>query len=234
MFIPEKTEMRAEEIEHPAWAFMETRIFWVSVRVAGLIISPILAAGVTFGLFFFMQNLISGGAEQSRRVNVVKLVDATMPEIEMRVFKEIDRPEPIATIPEPEPKLRDTRISLDSGPSLNIERTAVDVDIALDFSNASIAATDGDYLPLVAIAAQYPERARARDIEGWCIVSFTVDGQGNVVKDSIEVVDAEPPEIFNRSSIQAAARFRFQPRVRDGVGVEVPGVQYLFRYQFDD
>jgi protein TonB len=47
-------------------------------------------------------------------------------------------------------------------------------------------------------------------------------------------VDAEPPDIFDRSSERAAARFKFQPRVKNGVGVEVPGVQYLFRYQLED
>ena len=48
------------------------------------------------------------------------------------------------------------------------------------------------------------------------------------------VVDAEPPNIFDRSSERAAARFKFQPRVVDGQGVEVPGVQYLFRYELED
>ena len=101
-------------------------------------------------------------------------------------------------------------------------------------SNASISATDGDYLPLVAIAPQYPTRAAQRGIQGWCLVSFTVDGLGNVIEDTIAVVDAEPPNIFDRSSVRAAARFKFQPRVVDGQGVEVAGVQYLFRYQLED
>ena len=57
---------------------------------------------------------------------------------------------------------------------------------------------------------------------------------GNVVEDTINVVDAEPASIFDRSSIRAAARFKFQPRVVDGQGVEVPGVQYLFRYQLEE
>lgn len=234
MLILEKPEMQTMEIQPSAWAFMETKTFWVIVRVFGLILSPILAAGVTFGLFFFMQNLISGGAELDQRVNVVKLVDATMPEIELRVFQEIDRPEPIASIDEQQPEPKVKRIGLETGPSLNIDRASANIDLGLDFSNASIAATDGDYLPLVAIAPQYPERARARDIEGWCLVSFTVDGQGNVAEDSVVVLDSEPPVIFDRSSIRAAVRFRFQPRIRDGVGVDVPGVQYLFQYQFND
>ena len=234
MLILEKSEMQTVETQPSAWAFLESKTFWIVVRVIGLVISPIFAAGVTFGLFFFMQNLISGGAELDQRVNVIKIVDATMPEIELRVFEEIDKPEPIASIADEKPEPKVKRIGLEAGPSLNIDRVPVDLDLGLEFSNASIAATDGDYLPLVAIAPQYPERARARDIEGWCLVSFTVDGQGNVAEDSIEVIDAEPPGIFNSSSIRAAARFRFQPRVRDGVGVDVPDVQYLFQYKFNN
>jgi protein TonB len=61
-----------------------------------------------------------------------------------------------------------------------------------------------------------------------------VDGMGNVIEDTIVVVDAEPQSIFDRSSIRAAARFKFQPRVVDGQGVDVPGVQYLFRYQLEE
>ena len=48
------------------------------------------------------------------------------------------------------------------------------------------------------------------------------------------MVDAEPANIFDRSSLRAAARFKFQPRVVDGEGVNVDGVQYLFRYQLED
>ena len=61
-----------------------------------------------------------------------------------------------------------------------------------------------------------------------------MNGLGSVVEETITVVDAEPPQIFNRSSVRAAARFKFQPRVEDGIGVEVAGVQYLFRYQLED
>ena len=108
------------------------------------------------------------------------------------------------------------------------------MDTGLELSNASISATDGDYLPLVAIAPQYPTRAAQRGIQGWCLVSFTVDGLGNVVEETITVVDAEPANIFDRSSERAAARFKFQPRVVYGKGVEVAGVQYLFRYELED
>ena len=197
-------------------------------------ISMGIAAGVTLGLFFFMSVLIATGETLSERVSVVKVVDATMPDIELEVIEEIDKPEPIEELTEEQPELQEKQINLDSGPSLNIERATIDIDTGLQLTNASINATDGDYLPLVAIAPQYPTRAAQRGIEGWCLVSFTVNGLGNVEEDTITVVDAEPPQIFNRSSVRAAARFKFQPRVEDGIGVEVAGVQYLFRYQLED
>lgn len=197
-------------------------------------VSMAMAVVITLGLFYFMQALIATGERFDQRVNVVRIVDATMPEIELEVIEEIDKPEMIEEVVQETPDTPDRQINLDSGPALNIERATIEVDTSLDISSAGISATDGDYLPLVAIAPQYPTRAAQRGIQGWCLVSFTVDGMGNVVEDSIVVVDAEPQNIFDRSSINAAARFKFQPRVVDGQGVDVPGVQYLFRYQLEE
>ena len=198
------------------------------------LVSMAMATGITLGLFYFMQALIATGERFDQRVNVVKIVDATMPDIELEVIEEIDKPELIEEVVQDTPDTPEKQINLDSGPSLNIERASVEIDTNLSLDSASISATDGDYLPLVAIAPQYPTRAAQSGIQGWCLVSFTVDGMGNVVEDTITVVDAEPASIFDRSSIRAATRFKFQPRVVDGQGVEVPGVQYLFRYQLEE
>ena len=198
------------------------------------VISMGMAGGITLGLFYFMQFLIATGEAFDERISVVKIVDATMPEIELEVIEEIDKPEPIEELVQDQPEVQERQTNLDAGPALNIERQSIEIDTGLELSNASISATDGDYLPLVAIAPQYPTRAAQRGIQGWCLVSFTVDGLGNVVEETIAVVDAEPPNIFDRSSMRAATRFKFQPRVVDGRGVEVSGVQYLFRYQLED
>jgi protein TonB len=192
-----------------------------------------MAALITLGLFYFMQALIATGEGLDEPLNVVKIVDSTMPEIELEVIEEIDKPELIEEVTEVVEEV-ERQVTISDGPDLNIDRSQVQIDTGLELSNASISATDGDYLPLVAIAPQYPTRAAQRGIQGWCLVSFTVDGLGNVVEESIVVVDAEPPNIFDRSSERAAARFKFQPRVVDGQGVEVAGVQYLFRYELED
>ena len=195
--------------------------------------SMAMAVLITFGLFFFMQALIATGEGLDEPLNVVKIIDSTMPDIELEVIEEIDKPELIEEITEVVEEV-ERQVTISDGPDLNIDRSQVQMDTGLELSNASISATDGDYLPLVAIAPQYPTRAAQRGIQGWCLVSFTVDGLGNVAEETIVVVDAEPANIFDRSSQRAAARFKFQPRVVDGKGVEVAGVQYLFRYELED
>lgn len=89
-------------------------------------------------------------------------------------------------------------------------------------------------LPIVNVTPMYPTVAAEEGIEGWVQVMFTVDDLGRVPPHTIEVVDAEPSDIFNESAIRATERFRFSPRVRNNQPVAVPGVQYVFRYAMED
>ncbi len=197
-------------------------------------ISVVMAAGITTGLFYFMQYLIATGERLSDPVAVIRIVDATMPDIELDVVEEIERPEPIEEVVQEDVEIPDKQISLDSGPSIGISRQDIDIGDGLDLSPTSISSADGEQLPLVTIAPQYPTRAAQRGIEGWCLVSFSIDGLGNVIEDSIVVVDAEPPNLFDRASVRAVTRFKYQPRVVDGVGVQVDGLQYVFRYELEE
>ena len=162
------------------------------------VISMGMAGGITLGLFYFMQFLIATGEAFDERISVVKIVDATMPEIELEVIEEIDKPEPIEELVQEQPEIQERQTTLDAGPALNIARQSIDIDTGLELSNASISATDGDYLPLVAIAPQYPTRAAQRGIQGWCLVSFTVDGLGNVVEETIRKAAHSKPKKLKR------------------------------------
>lgn len=191
-----------------------------------------LASAVTIALFYFMQALIATGGDLDQRVNVVRIVDATMPEIVMEVVREVERPEEIQQLDQPPPDVPDRNINMDGDNNLNISRDVVNVDLDLNIGAAGLGATDGEMLPLVNIQPTYPTRAAQRGIEGWAQVSFTVTETGGV-RDVI-VVDAEPAGMFDQASIRAAERFRFQPRVVNGQPVEVPNVQYVFRYQLEE
>lgn len=77
----------------------------------------------------------------------------------------------------------------------------------------------------------YPTQALQEGIEGWVQVSFTVTETGDV-KDVV-LVDSDPPEIFDKVSIQAAAQFKFEPFVLSGTIREVTNFQHVFRFNLD-
>jgi protein TonB len=200
------------------------------VRVINIAISLALAAAITFGLFFLMQFLIAMDAEQPERVESIKIADITMPEIEIEVQRVQPKPQ-APDVPEELPDLPQPEVSLSAptGEGIQVSRVAVDVG---DLGGAAVvSASDAEYLPIVVIQPQYPTRALERGIEGWCQVMFTVDENGGV-QDAV-VVDADPPDIFNAASLRAVARFKFNPRTKDGQPVKTPGVQYVFRFNLD-
>jgi len=190
-----------------------------------------LAAFITLSLFYFMQALIATGGALEQNPNIVRIVDATMPEIVMEVIREVERPQPMQEVDQAPPP-PDRNINMDNSAGLNVARESVSVDLGLDIGGFNIGASDGEMLPLVNIQPQYPTRAAQRGIEGWAQVAFTVTDSGGVR--DVVVVDAEPRGMFDQSSIRAAERFRFQPRVVNGVAVEVPNVQYVFRFRLED
>lgn len=193
------------------------------------LVSLVLAAGITLGLFFFMQALVATGSLLDQRRDVFRIVDATMPEILLEEILNIDPPEPMEErhdmpeLPEPETQF--------GNGTLPVDRQPPDVEPILDFGRG-IDIPDGDMLPLVHVQPTYPTRAAQQGQEGWVQVRFIVTAAGGVR--DIEVVDAEPPRVFDSAAVRAAERFRFQPRVVDGEAVDVPGVQYVFRFQLEN
>lgn len=199
------------------------------IRVFNIAFAIVFAAAVTFTLFFLMQFLISMDQSEPIKGEKVKIADITMPEIELEVQRQEPKPEQ-PDVPEEIPDLPEPDISLDAPTGEGIQLQRVEVDMGGLNNNASISASDSEMLPIVTIEPQYPQRAASRGIEGWCLVSFTVTAQGTVDENSIQVVDADPENIFDSSSRRAVSRFKFNPRVQDGEAVAVPDVRYLFRY----
>ena len=65
-------------------------------------------------------------------------------------------------------------------------------------------------------------------------MNFTVSGSGGVIKETVEIMNSRPPYIFDKSCRRAVVRFKYQPRVINGQGVEVTGVSYLFIFKLED
>lgn len=82
---------------------------------------------------------------------------------------------------------------------------------------------EGDYLPIMKVPPEYPNRMLSRGIEGWVLVEFTVDKLGRV--QAPRVIDAQPGSGFNTSALRAVMRYKYRPRVVDGKTVRVEGVR---------
>lgn len=201
-----------------------TAIRWMS--------SLMLAALITLLLFFLMQSLIASGAGIEQRRSIVKVVDATMPEIAMEVIVQVLKPEPIAPLEASPPPVPERIFTNTPGPNIPITHVQVSDPALGGIDNSTFLITDGEMLPLVNVVPTYPNRALQNRIEGWAQVRFTVTATGNVR--DVVVIDAVPERVFDRASIQAAEKFRFQPRIVSGAAVEVPNVQYVFRFELSD
>ena len=83
-----------------------------------------------------------------------------------------------------------------------------------------------EYAPLELNPPVYPHVSQFNGIEGYCIVEYTVTNTG-AVQDAFPE-ECQPIGIFEGVSVEAALSFRYQPRVIDGVAVDVQGVKNKF------
>ena len=67
------------------------------------------------------------------------------------------------------------------------------------------------------VAPVYPRAAERRRISGWVDMAFTVTNEGSTT--DIEILDSEPPEVFDQAVVQAASQWLFEPPVIEGIAV---------------
>jgi len=90
---------------------------------------------------------------------------------------------------------------------------------------------EGDYLPIVRVAPVYPSRALSRGLEGFVDMSFTVTATGSVIN---PIVLQSTSSMFERAATRAVVKFKYKPRVVDGIPVEVPGVKTRITFELQD
>jgi periplasmic protein TonB len=95
----------------------------------------------------------------------------------------------------------------------------------------SLAEHDQQAIPLSRVQPQYPVKALRRNIEGYVVLSFTIDANGRP-KD-INVVDAKPKHIFEREARRALRRWKYQPKHVAGQGVDQPGQHITIQFTLD-
>jgi len=193
----------------------------------------VLAVVVTFGLLWGMQALIVGGNSALTEPPRGKVLDFVRLKQEEQVQKKERKPKKPPKPKEPPPQMEQPQMQ-QSNPNAEAVASSFSADVEMDTGLAgglSLDSGDGDYLPIVKVAPIYPRRAQSRGIEGYVIVEFTVTKNGSV-RDPF-VVEAKPESIFDRAAMDAALKFKYKPRVVDGVATEVAGVQNKITFQID-
>ena len=189
-----------------------------------------IALMITFGLFVLMQSLISSGryelVDKDLYTSVSFIREKREQNVEVTLQKPIKPPLPQRT-PPPAQMTADLppQISLEAFelPSVAILST-IDID-----SGFGVGTGEGDYLPIVRVAPQYPRRALVNSIEGYVIVEFTVTRLGTVSQPHI--VAAEPSGVFDQVAISAVLKFRYKPRVVNGEAIAVAGVRNRINFR---
>jgi len=192
------------------------------------------AAFVTLLLLALMVSLIAFADKGLDKEKRIKMPDIFMPDVEIEIQRLIEKPEkpevdetPPPDIPQQDFDKIDGNAAVGQIAAPGKLQAKLDLDIG-----AGLQATDGEYLPIVKVAPQYPRRALNKGIEGYVIVEYTVTKLGTV-KDPV-VIEAKPGTIFNNAAIKSALRYKYKPRVVDGVPIEVSGVRTKITFELED
>jgi protein TonB len=190
-----------------------------------------LAFGTAFMLLLFwvMWSLVSVPVDvaemrQATRVEFTRMRQDTEAQKKQQEKPQPDKPPPVPEVPQ---------IDFAKG---SIENNVAQLTPTVDANSAMskmkmTAGSDRDIVPLVRINPDYPPRALSRGIQGWVIVQFTISATGTV-KDQ-KVVDSSN-KIFDEAALKAIGRWRYNPKVEEGVAVERKGVQTKLVFQLEN
>ena len=202
--------------------FPENPMFKTSIAVIG-------GAAMTFIAFAFMQYLISG--EQRAPI---KLGDDITVEIfqapEDKQTTHIKRipPPPTPKVPPKAPP----RVTPSNEPITAISTAPpIVIDGFGDDMKQIITRPTGDASPIVRINPKYPTTAARDGIEGWVQLSFNISPTGEVI--DATVVNAEPKRIFDREALRAIKRWKYRPKVIEGVAQLQTGQTVQLDFKLD-
>lgn len=86
----------------------------------------------------------------------------------------------------------------------------------------------GGLTPLVRVKCEPPNQARVEGIKGSIVLRYDVNTLGQT--ENIQVVDANPANVFDQNCVRAIQQWRFKPKMVDGKAVAVRGSQYKFNF----
>ncbi len=192
-----------------------------------LLFATPFAALICLSLFSFMAWMVDHGNQRAPKASEPLSFNMVMIEqdnaVQRRQRSVPEQPE----MPEPPPE---SPVSKSQTTVTNTAKLSSVPSLGLDTSINGIAInapTFGDFgvnqqaMPLHRVEPSYPSRALKRGIEGYVVMSFTIDETGRPT--DITVVEAQPKRMFERDAMRALRNWKYQPKLMDGKAVTQPG-----------
>ncbi|MFT4926717.1 MAG: protein TonB [Phenylobacterium sp.] len=203
-----------------------------------LLLSIVAGSSVSFGLFYFMAMLISGGENRNADVSEsirVELLTAP-PKSNVQTKRRVPPPPPPP--PKAPPKAPEPEPDNDNMDSSTLQFNIPSVDVGGDTMSltgpGSGIGRDGDATPIVRIEPKYPMTAQRNGTEGWVRLSFSINLVGGV--EDVKVTEAMPKRVFDRAAKRALKRWKYKAKMVDGKPVKQTGlsVQLDFSMEQDE
>jgi len=196
----------------------------------------IIALILNIAIFILIQRLVS----QTHGFDI-NLIDRNFLDFTRVIEKPIPPPEKIEDI-EPPPEEEDPpppempAPEIDRPQQMDVDLSTPEIDIPMsmagepylgEFSGSGDSSAlgrpgkpniDSNVVPSLRIPPTYPKRALRSGIEGVVTVEFTITIDGSV-KDA-EIIEAKPPNIFDKSVLRAISKWKFNPDMVDDKPVE--------------
>ena len=182
------------------------------------------SAALTLVIFYLMQALIAvGDVELSEKG--IRIADVTMPERDLELLMDVERPEEEEPPPETMPP------EFDMTPPADLDNATPRPKFDFKGRKSGVFA-DGSYVPIFKVPPIYPRRAQERGIEGCVMLEFVVTKVG-AVRDPV-VLWSIPSGIFDRAAMRSALKFKYKPQIRDGEAIEVKDVMNIIIFKIED
>ncbi|WP_325895309.1 energy transducer TonB [Grimontia sp. NTOU-MAR1] len=193
-----------------------------------------------FGLFALMATMVAAPAGSLKDEGLPLAFDVFMTEPESEIERrdrvaptkpdvpppppsmQMSAPTALATAPSIQPVMPDIAMDMQvDGMSINMPAIKAAPAPAVGELTPSFGQGNQAAMPLVRIQPSYPTKALRRGIEGYVVVSFTINEEGR--PSGIKIIEASPKRIFDREAIRAIKKWKYTPLLIDGKAVSQPG-----------
>ena len=199
-----------------------------------LLVGVPIAAVITFLLFMLMQRLILTDEVEleEARDELAISISEEVEDLSVRQ-REVTMDDVNEVEPPPPPPQIERQVAEAPAEDMNTIAGEIPEFDAPDLGSGDVSfdVSDRDAQPMVRIPPQYPPRAAERGEEGSCLMQFDVTPDGTPT--NIVALDCTS-SLFERSSIRAVERWRYEPRIENGNAVWRRGVQTSLDYQLAD